>query len=1718
MSNMIKSVRTYALDTSNPVNPPSTDTLAADITTSDTAITLTGTGGVTNTQNGSFIAINFDLMQIVSGGGTTSLVVTRSATAASHALGDTVNLPGFTPFYLLPTIEVPNQDFYIYKATPDLNYVLVICYSTDSFRDGFTSKVLADASDSLGTLHIHAPSGSTIWIQTAGAGGGTSGGGGGGGVSPPAGGVAPPVTIDPVASVLFMRNNHKIEVDVVWRKAGNATGRNFSGVAVYLEDPDISSGSQTPLDSTVVLDGSAQVSGDTAPAHVTDSTSSPAVVYPDSATTYTQSRNVRIYLASFGPGGLNPLVRANDPSGATATPNIMVEVPIGPDQGQSGMEWAFLVDKVQVSVATDYNRPDPKYSLVFVYDPPDPSAPVPPGVNRFGGVRIVYIYYDAQGNPVFEKATDTGIDVPATQASIGYKSSPYDASAGGGKFRVYFCSEDDSTPLGMHVNSLVDGVTPFADAIVPPIPVNSIDVGKFTISDQKVEWQNDNTVEAIATFAWSLPDSTTYGKRYAGVRLYLVGVGKDVGNDGSVPLTTFPQALSEIQANVDTGLILFEVAPTLPEIWTIAAISVDSNGGLADDPTQFGHSPTTFHSPIVQWNIGPLPPGDAPLVTVGTGASATATQTMSSDGVGMVSFLVGPWTNPADAKFGGVQVAMVVNRDSNPSHAIFWQVPNGATSFTTPPIPSFGNIGANVPVDFYLVSDDPQGKKNPLVMGSGNTPKIGSTYVPAAGQIIPARSGWFSSEFAWPSDGSGFQAKSFAANKIFVGSQLVVGGAPSSFSSDTSGTQANGQIAVKRGDGTLVAWMGQSEPNQGQGQGPSGVYGGWFGNLYVGGTNPLDAPVFVDGTGIIQVGGIQQNKGAYPYISIRDDTGLEVGRIGAKLNAPSPSGSSGSYGGVGTQPPQLTNGAWFTQLAIGGSNLSNWNVLITPDTQNPLGSNFQMRNIRKFSIDYPAQFSPAPGQPANNEYELDMGSSVWMAGGLTAGQWQFPGIHIYEVDNSQNNFGATFLNRGMVLRGHGYQGYPVLVSLVTFNGTQSGSDVPQRFWGELSMYGPTQVNGVNPQTVYLTSGNANSGNASFVLRDVNGLTLFGVDISGNAQLSGVLSGVPTPVTGVANPVNAYALKIAGFGTVIDATGKWVGPAISTVGGNTTWTADIAGQGFSLLNASEVHGTSFWLGGAARGQGTQMINASGQFIGAGIDVGVNGIACGGLSTVAHQVNGLPTGEIDCGLIKCNNNIVATLQQNPANLPGTGWVVADHIKVFSNLDVPSLTVNGVTVINTNGAFVSPGGIDVGTAGIGGGSATIRGRVNCQSLYASAGAGGDSGDIYFDTNIICWQGVGRVVIDQNRVFTGAAVNVGGGNITCGSLDLGGGGGTGALRNNGAMCKQGLFTCGQLAAGSSPPAATEGVSAGLVGSGQFRAVYGGYGVIFRNDGANFYLLQTNANDPYGSWSTQRPFYFNLGDSHAHFGGSVDVHQSLNVYQNFNCANATTSSTGVVAAANFAVVGGQPGAGTLVDGSRNVFLNQLYCAWWSGSSPVIRQDGQFVGSGISIGGNTVNCGIINCTSINAGPNSITCGSLNLQNGPLQNVGSFSPNQMNIGPYISLVGNSGVITALGFNTNYGQVIDQYRNITCNNVTGNVISSSTNGGFQVGGTTVINNSAQFVGNGVSMLYYGCGCTGVNINYGGGWCYGQTPYGNTYKTIQFTDGTRLTFRLLGGVLCN
>lgn len=67
--------------------------------------------------------------------------------------------------------------------------------------------------------------------------------------------------------------------------------------------------------------------------------------------------------------------------------------------------------------------------------------------------------------------------------------------------------------------------------------------------------------------------------------------------------------------------------------------------------------------------------------------------------------------------------------------------------------------------------------------------------------------------------------------------------------------------------------------------------------------------------------------------------------------------------------------------------------------------------------------------------------------------------------------------------------------------------------------------------------------------------------------------------------------------------------------------------------------------------------------------------------------------------------------------------------------------------------------------------------------------------------------------------------------------------------------------------------------------------GAFWRFDGSNVYLLHTNDNDPYGTWTTLRPFYVNWSTGRVTMGHGVDIYGTTTVTGELR----TTGSTGGV-------------------------------------------------------------------------------------------------------------------------------------------------------------------------------------------------------------------------------
>lgn len=163
-----------------------------------------------------------------------------------------------------------------------------------------------------------------------------------------------------------------------------------------------------------------------------------------------------------------------------------------------------------------------------------------------------------------------------------------------------------------------------------------------------------------------------------------------------------------------------------------------------------------------------------------------------------------------------------------------------------------------------------------------------------------------------------FKAKVIAAEKIYVGSTLRVGGGSGAYAA-TFGGNANGQIAVYDFTNALVGWVGTN----------GGYYGGWFKQLYVGGSGPSTAKIYADTSGntyivgttfVLDLGGVRASientydsaYGAYAGVIVKQSSGVQrtiltaggmaainsLGYINVEFSANGTTGGSGAIRNV----------------------------------------------------------------------------------------------------------------------------------------------------------------------------------------------------------------------------------------------------------------------------------------------------------------------------------------------------------------------------------------------------------------------------------------------------------------------------------------------------------------------------------------------------------------------------------------------------------------------------------------------------------------------------------------------------------------------------------------------------------------------------------------------------------------------------------------------------
>ena len=198
----------------------------------------------------------------------------------------------------------------------------------------------------------------------------------------------------------------------------------------------------------------------------------------------------------------------------------------------------------------------------------------------------------------------------------------------------------------------------------------------------------------------------------------------------------------------------------------------------------------------------------------------------------------------------------------------------------------------------------------------------------------------------------------------------------------------------------------------------------------------------------------------------------------------------------------------------------------------------------------------------------------------------------------------------------------------------------------------------------------------------------------------------------------------------------------------------------------------------------------------------------------------------------------------------------------------------------------------------------------------------------------------VGSGQVTAGSGFVTGGSSLTGTALTVASGGTSSIGGNLNITGNVGIGTTGYTNAKLS---VNGEVTAALGVNGQFRAVSGNYGIMFRNDGSNSYLLLTNSGDQYGSWNSLRPFYIS------------------------NTTGNVTLGNGAL----FVTHGGNVGVGTTSPGSYKLNVNGTVNA-----TNFYKNGVEFSGGACQLNGNDIICsGIPNNTAgtLSITKNGVTC-------------------------------------------------------------------------------------------------------------------------------------------------
>ncbi|WP_413291459.1 tail fiber domain-containing protein [Bdellovibrio sp. HCB337] len=296
---------------------------------------------------------------------------------------------------------------------------------------------------------------------------------------------------------------------------------------------------------------------------------------------------------------------------------------------------------------------------------------------------------------------------------------------------------------------------------------------------------------------------------------------------------------------------------------------------------------------------------------------------------------------------------------------------------------------------------------------------------------------------------------------------------------------------------------------------------------------------------------------------------------------------------------------------------------------------------------------------------------------------------------------------------------------------------------------------------------------------------------------------------------------------------------------------------------------------------------------------------------------PTGAWTCANIAITGSAFGSQTASTFLAAPSGAAGAPSFRSIAAADVPVLDTSKVTT-GTFAAARMPAFTGDATSSAGGTALTLANSGATAGTYKSVTVDA-KGRVTAGTNPTTLAGYG---------ITDAFAQ--GGNSFGTTATLGTNDATNLAFETGGTTRATLDTSGNLGLGMVPGAYRLDVSGSVRSSGEFvstsanqaRYIGGNYGVIHRNDGANYYTLLTASGDQYGSWNSLRPLSINVtngdvnmgnGRLYVEHGGQVGIGtatptQALHVVGNIQVDNGTNAAIYNSGGMFFS---GVPGAGT---------------------------------------------------------------------------------------------------------------------------------------------------------------------------------------------------------------